>query len=276
MNRIAKRTVIAFFALSVAAGLARPSQAEPRGKPSAEAHYKKGMKAYTLGHFTEAIEEFEKAYEVRAEPIFLYNIAQSHRQSDSPQRAIFFYRRYLEAQPDAKNRSEIEQRIKDMQAQLDAKAEIAPPTPPPIPAPQPVAPSMPAATPVVVEPVPVIQEQAQPERAQTTGRGLRIAGIGIGAAGVAGVVTGIVLGLHASSLYKEANTPGSPYDYTKDQSSRTFRTLEWVSFGVGGAAIATGAVLYYFGASAKPAATSVAVTPFLAPGAGGAAISGRF
>jgi tetratricopeptide (TPR) repeat protein len=268
--------VIVFFALSVAAGFARPSQAEPRAKPSAEAHYKKGMKAYTLGHFTEAIEEFEKAYEVRSEPIFLYNIAQSHRQSDNPQRAIFFYRRYLEAEPDAKNRSEIEQRIKDMQAQLDAKAEIALTTAPPIPAPQPVAPPIPAATPVVVEPVPVIREQAQPERAQTAGRGLRIAGIGIGATGVAGVVTGIALGLHASSLYKEANTAGNPYDYAKDQSSRTFRTLEWVSFSVGGAAIATGAVLYYFGASAKSASTSVAVAPFLAPGAGGAAISGRF
>jgi tetratricopeptide (TPR) repeat protein len=62
------------------------------------------MKAYTLGHFPEAIEEFEKAYEMRSEPIFLYNIAQSHRQSNSPQRAIFFYRRYLEADPNVKNR----------------------------------------------------------------------------------------------------------------------------------------------------------------------------
>jgi tetratricopeptide (TPR) repeat protein len=274
MNRTAKLTVIVLIVLSVAGGIARPTQAEPRGKPSAEASYRKGMKAYTLGHFPEAIEEFEKAYDLRAEPIFLYNIAQSHRQNNSPQRALFFYRRYLEAQPDAKNRAEIEQRIKDLQSQLNAQAENVPAPPPP--APQPVVQPVAAPSPSVAEPEQVAQVQAQPEPAQSTGRGLRIAGVTIGIVGVASAVTGVVLGLHANSLYQQATTPGSPYDPSKDQSSKTFRTLEWVSLGVGGAAIVAGSVLYYLGASAKSASASVAVMPLIAPGAGGAAIFGRF
>jgi len=176
MNRSAKRVLLVLFALAFTAAFARPGRAETRGKQSAEAHYQKGMKAYTLGHFPEAIEEFEKAYELRSEPIFLYNIAQSHRQNNSPQRAIFFYRRYLEADPEAKNRPEIEKRIKEMEAQLNAKPEnaaaqaptpVAPPVAPPVAQSFPVAPP---AAPVGPQPVPVTQVQAQPTPAPATGR----------------------------------------------------------------------------------------------------------
>ena len=104
MNRRAKFILTVIFALAATTGLARQGHAQSHAKQTAESHYEKGMKAYTLGHFPEAIEEFEKAYEMRSEPIFLYNIAQSHRQNNVPQRALFFYRRYLEADPNAKNR----------------------------------------------------------------------------------------------------------------------------------------------------------------------------
>src|SRR5664279_1631207 len=124
MNGRAKLIVVSFLALVVvSAALTSAARAESKGKQTAEAHYEKGMKAYTLGHFPEAIEEFEKAYDLRAEPIFLYNIAQSHRQDNNLQRAIFFYRRYLEAQPDAKNRLEIEKRIREMETQLSDEKE---------------------------------------------------------------------------------------------------------------------------------------------------------
>ena len=276
MNQTIKPILTVFFALSVVVFFARPGQAEPRAKQSAQAHYHKGMKAYTLGHFAEAIEEFEKAYDLRPESIFLYNIAQSHRQNNSPQRAIFFYRRYLEAEPGAKNRAEIEQRMKEIQAQLNAQTAIAPPppTPPPPPAPPPVAQPIPAAAPVVAEPELVTRAHAEPS--QGTGLGLRIAGIAVGTVGIGGVVAGVFLALHGNTLHEQATKPGSPYDDSKEQSSKTFRTLGWVCIGVGGAAVVAGGVLYFVGASSKPAPSSVAIAPFIAPGAGGAAISGRF
>jgi tetratricopeptide (TPR) repeat protein len=274
MKRVAKRTLMVLFVFSIAAAFARPGLAAPRTKMSAEEHYQKGMKAYTLGKFPEAIEEFEKAYELRSEPIFLYNIAQSHRQNNSPQRAIFFYRRYLEAEPEAKNRGDIEQRIKDMQTQLNAKSENATPVAA-APAPQPVvvAPA-PAPQPVVVAPVSVLQ--AQPAPAPSSGRGLRIAGIAVGAVGVAGVVTGVVLGLQATSLHDDAVKAGSVYDDSKFQSAKTYRTMAWASLGVGAAAIATGGVLYYLGATSSSAGQPVTVVPVVAPGMGGAAIAATF
>jgi tetratricopeptide (TPR) repeat protein len=274
MNSFAKPIAVVLFAI-VVAGFAGTSRAESRGKQTAEAHYQKGMKAYTLGHFPEAIEEFEKAYELRSEPIFLYNIAQSHRQNNSPQRAIFFYRRYLEAEPTAKNRADIEQRIKDMQSQLNAKAENAPAVaaPAPAPAPEPVAP---VAAPVAPPPAPLVQIQTAPPPPANAGHGLRVAGISVGAVGVAGVVSGIFLGLHANSLYEEATKAGSVYDHAKEDSSKTFRTLEYVALGVGGAAVVAGTVLYVLGSTARSSEAPVALTPFLAPGAGGAALTGRF
>ncbi len=281
MNRRARRILTVVFALTATVAFARAGDAaEPRGKPSAEAHYQNGMKAYTLGHFEEAIEEFEKAYELRQEPIFLYNIAQSHRQNNSPQRAIFFYRRYLEADPEAKNRLEIEKRIKDMEANLNHRPENAGAPPPTATAgtvtPPPAAPLPPAA--VVPPPAapPVIPVQAPAAPPASAGSGLRSAGIAVGAVGVAGVVSGIFFGLHASSLHDDATRPGSVFDDSKYQDSKTFRTLEWVSLSIGGAAIVTGSVLYYLGYSAKSANAAVALVPVAAGGVGGAALCGRF
>jgi tetratricopeptide (TPR) repeat protein len=259
---------VTLFALLICA---RPGAAEPRRKP-VEAHYSQGMKQYTLGHFPEAIEEFEKAYDLKPEPIFLYNIAQSHRQNKNPERALFFYRRYLEAEPQAKNRAEIEKRMQEMQALLAEEKERA--ATPPI-SPPPVAPTPPPA-PVVVTPSPVQPPPpvAPPEAASTNpGRGLRIAGIAVGCVGLAGIGTGIIFGVHSNTLYNEARQ--GTYDKTKDDSSKTFQTLEWVSLGVGGAAVATGIVLYIIGATATDPDRTVSLVPLLAPGMRGIALSGR-
>lgn len=279
MNRRAKFIILAVVTLAASTGIAREGQAQSRGKKTAESHYDKGMKAYTLGHFPEAIEEFEKAYEMRSEPIFLYNIAQSHRQSNSPQRAIFFYRRYLEADPNVKNRAEIEKRIKDMETQLNAQKEnsgatmtTAPgPAQPTTPVPTPTQQPVPVTAPPSPDPVMNVQV-AQPAESAHAGRGLRIVGLVTAGVGVAAVGAGIAFGLHASSLRDEAYK--GTYNDSKLQDSKSFRTLQWVSIGIGGAAVVTGGVLYYLGLSAKDA--PVALAPIVAPGMGGAAIFGSF
>jgi hypothetical protein len=114
--------------------------------------------------------------------------------------------------------------------------------------------------------------QAPPAEDTHQGRGLRIAGIATASLGVAGVAAGIAFGLHSNSLHDEA-IKGTYID-SKYQDSKSFRTLEWVSFGIGGAAVVTGVVLYYLGLSAKSA--PIAIAPIFAPGAGGAAVFGSF
>lgn len=274
MNRRAKLFFPVLLALLAGFAVAPPAQAQSKGRPSAEGHYNKGMTAYNLGHFQEAIEEFEKAYEIRSEPIFLYNIAQSHRQNGNPQRAIFFYRRYVDADPNSKRRVEIEKRIADMQAELDAQKEreAAAANPVPVVVAQPLPYPQPAP---VTAPPPALVENKPTTTDSNPGRGLRIGGIVATGVGVAGAVTGVLLVLHGNSLHDESIAPGSQFDSSKYDSAKTFRTMGWVAVGVGAAAVATGVTLYILGArdSSKP---SVSLAPMLAPGTGGAALSGRF
>jgi tetratricopeptide (TPR) repeat protein len=277
MNLHSRLLATILCALLASSAVARTGHAESRNKQGAESHYNKGMRAYTLGHFQEAIEEFEKAYELKSEPIFLYNIAQSHRQNNNPQRAIFFYRRYLEAAPNAKNRANVEKRILDLQSELDAQKEreaaaatpIAPPppvvvAPPPAPSPPSVAPP----PPVVVEDKPAPVENSHP------GRGLRIAGVVVGGVGVAAAAAGIILAIHGNSLQDDALH--GTYDDAKLRSSDNYKIAGWVAIGVGAAAVGTGTLLYILGARSGNARTTVAIAPMIAPGAGGAAVLGRF
>ena len=171
----------AFLILVVVIAGARGAQASEAGKKAARPHYEKGASEYNLGHFAEAISEFEKAYEQDQAPILLFNIAQAHRQSGNNERAAFFYRRYLEQEPDAANRPEVEKRIKDLegviQQQNDVKrrppTEVQPdqdhavaptPTAPPSPAaPVPAPGVVPANVPANAPPPPITPSSPGPE-----------------------------------------------------------------------------------------------------------------
>src|SRR5262245_46388189 len=113
-----------------------------------------GVEQYNLGHYAEAITEFEAAYEIAPSPILLFNLAQCHRHLGNKERALFLYRRYLEQAPKAANRAdvdhrvaELEQALRDERAAAYARAHGTPSSPAPA-AGRPVAP--PAATTVSV------------------------------------------------------------------------------------------------------------------------------
>ena len=257
-------------------GVAGPRPKQPGTKQAVDVHYSQGMKHYTLGHFSEAIEEFEKAYDIKPEPIFLFNIAQSHRQNKNAERALFFYRRYLEAEPRAKNRAEVEKRMKDMEKLLAEEKERAatpalqppPPTPPSPPPPMLTAPP-PQPTPQPTPPLvaPPAKETGNP------GRGLRIAGIVVGSVGLAGAGAGIGLVLYSANLHNQAYS--GAYNKSKDDLSKSLEIPGWVTLGVGAVALATGVVLYIVGATASDPGPTVALVPLLAPGMRGIALSGR-
>jgi hypothetical protein len=105
-------TSVAFAALF---GFATLAFGQADSKKAARPYYEKGATEYNLGHFGDAIAQFEKAYELDPAPILLFNIAQAHRQNGNNERAAFFYRRYLEQEPNAANRADVEKRIKDLE-----------------------------------------------------------------------------------------------------------------------------------------------------------------
>jgi len=71
--------------------VAQPSGAQVQ---AAQEFFTRGNTAYNLGHFDEAAELFEKAYEAWPQPEFLYNIAQSYRLGVHCKKALHFYKRF--------------------------------------------------------------------------------------------------------------------------------------------------------------------------------------
>jgi len=101
----------------------------------AKRHYEEGTKAFNLGEFPRAISEFKAAYNAKAEPLLLYNIAQSYRLAGDPTQAVFFYKSFLRNMPAASNRKDVEGQIRKLEKQIDqSKREPAPTLLGPVPA----------------------------------------------------------------------------------------------------------------------------------------------
>jgi tetratricopeptide (TPR) repeat protein len=111
----------------------REAHADRKAETKAKAFYLEGQKAYDIGDFPRAIDNFKKAYDTAPKPGLLFNIAQAYRLSGDGKQALFFYRNYLRQVPDAGNRADVE----DWIAKLEA-AEVGP-TPSPTPSPSPSA-----------------------------------------------------------------------------------------------------------------------------------------
>src|SRR5438270_13593151 len=116
--------------------------AHAEDKNAARAAYAEGRRHYDLNEFTPALEAFKRAYVAFEDPVFLFNIAQCHRQLGNREDAIKFYRSYLRNQPDAPNHDEVnatiarletdiaEQKQRDRQAANAAQATMPPATTP--------------------------------------------------------------------------------------------------------------------------------------------------
>jgi iron complex outermembrane receptor protein len=290
--------------------LATPVRGDESTTEQARQHYVTGTQQYDLGHWDDAIREFEKAYELRPDPSFLYNLAQAYRRKGDAKRALDLYRNYLVKVPRTPQRAEIEERIKGLQKQIDdaASPQPAPPgleptvTPPasgpaavPAPAETPATsspPAVPALTPPATAsppaeqpgqaapattsaPSPTVADAAATEPAPR-GRGLRIAGIVCGAVGVASIATGVVFGLKARSLSNKV-AGATTFNPSDDSAGLRAETLQW-GFYIGGAVVgAAGAALYYFGVrAARTTPSGLSLAPVLGPGTAGVSAMGVF
>jgi hypothetical protein len=114
-------------ALLVVCALAAPRFAHADAKSDAEAKklWTEGTNSYNLGDFTDAIVKYKAAYKLKADPVFLYNIAQSYRLSSDFNQALFFYKSYLRNFPAAPNKTEVEGRIQEMDDQLAKQHKMA-------------------------------------------------------------------------------------------------------------------------------------------------------
>jgi len=271
------------------------AQLTPQQKQEARQHYEKATRAYDVGKYQEAIEEYQKAYEIGADPPMLYNIAQAYRLSDQPAEALRMYRRYLQRAPNAKNREDVEHKIADLEKLLEdrKKATAAPPPAQPPPAPVIVPPISPApvlpppastASTPPLAPLPPAPPPAGHNALEIAG--LVLAGVGVVAAVGAGY-EGYVARQKADKVSEQSmSKPPVTFDPAVEENGHRANTAA-IALGIGaGVAVVGGAGLYLIGrrsAARAEAATaqrqqrlSATVAPWLGAGLVGAGAALRF
>ena len=110
------RALVVILTLGLAlVAVPRAAHAEDAGTKAAKRYFTKGEKLFALGRFDEALEQYEKAFDAKPLPGFLFNIAQCHRNLGNIDQAIFSYRKYLRESPDAENREAVEAQIEELE-----------------------------------------------------------------------------------------------------------------------------------------------------------------
>src|SRR5437763_8200594 len=135
MTRRPRSIALIFSMMLVAVGAKEVrAQLTPQQKQEIHIHYQQATRAYDLGKYQEAVEEYQKVYEIDGDPVMLYNIAQAYRLNDQPQESIHFYRRYLQRSPEARNKEDVERKIATQEKVIEDKRKAAAAVqPPPIP-----------------------------------------------------------------------------------------------------------------------------------------------
>ncbi|HEX7843694.1 MAG TPA: tetratricopeptide repeat protein [Kofleriaceae bacterium] len=107
------------IALVFTALTARVAAADDAATRTAKTHFDRGEKLYALTKFSEALGEYQKAFDARPIPDFLFNIGQCYRNLGDYDAAIFSYKKYLTLAPDAPNREQVEKLIGELGARQD-------------------------------------------------------------------------------------------------------------------------------------------------------------
>src|SRR6185369_16797162 len=79
--------------------------------------------------YDQAIEEFAAAYRSKADPVFLYNIAQANRLAERPEQALEYYEKYLKVAENPPNKAEVDGRIADLRKLIEDKGRVLTSTP---------------------------------------------------------------------------------------------------------------------------------------------------
>jgi tetratricopeptide (TPR) repeat protein len=126
---------IAFGLLTLlGAGSWPVAQARVSVETETQQHADAGRRYFDKARYHDAISEYRKAYELKADPEFLFSIAGCYRQLGNRKRALFFYDRYLTTAPAGPNRVEAERFVatlgsRTLPPSASGLAEAGPPLP---------------------------------------------------------------------------------------------------------------------------------------------------
>ena len=273
-----KRAILAAV-LALALPLHAQDGAEEAKLEQARQHVAKAKVHYGLGEYEQAAEEYIIVYRIKPVPAILYNVAQAYRQASKYDKARQFYKSYLRESPNAKNRAEVENQIKELDELLakEKRARERPPVgltqAPQLPPPQGAPLPLPGAQPEAKSPVSVAVTEAKqppatgaapastaapwrPQQPSATTATLpataapekshTLAYVAAGAA-VAALGGGLAFTMKASSIDSELSARPHPTAVVDDLSSqsKSSHTMAALFLAVGVAA-GVGAGLLYF------------------------------
>ncbi len=253
MSKMRRPTFWAALAAAMAVALA-PAHAQPEGgsKPSvsdsdrsaARRHFERGKELHAAGKYQEAATAYLAAYERFPAPAFLYNVAQVYRLAGDKQNALDNYRKYLAQEPDGEGSADAREFVATLEAQLAAESsgntdQAQPPPTEEV-----------GTRPDPIDPIPAPGAPDAGLSSTNPGRGKRITGLVVGAAGVVGIGVSVAFALKARSATDDLNAYEGPWTDEQqgiyDDGQAAERT-SLVAAAVGGGALVTGAILYYLG-----------------------------
>ena len=125
MEKVIARSLLLWGLVALlppAAHAAEPPTAA--AKAAAKKAYEQGTAFYKRGEWDPAIEQFELCYKSLPQPVFLFNIAQSHNKAGRAEKALEYYRRYLTDAPTAPNHGEVTEIVAELEKQIAPKPQI--------------------------------------------------------------------------------------------------------------------------------------------------------
>lgn len=239
-------------------GRAQPADADADRRTRARAHANAGIAAHNRGAYDEAIALYEKAYAELPHPALFFNMAQAHRLAGRRDQALALYRRYLAEAPDGELGGQARTWIDALEREAGVRA------------PAPAAPAGGDPQQAVAAPA-AVAAGAPDDR----GRGLRLGAYGAGAASLIAFGVGTVYGVKARNISDELSEPNVVYREARFQDGESAETSMFVWYGVGGALLVGGVVLYLLGRPGDEA-PATALVPTVGPDGGGVSWSARF
>lgn len=271
------RTVL-FLSVSIlsliqaTAALAARPNATSRG-----AKEKAAQKACLTGDVKAGAELLADLYIRTGDPVYLFNQGRCNEQNHRWQEALDMFREYLRKDHDAPERIKAETKAHIAQCQALLAEQNVSPGPPAktsaVPEPPLVVPPVPH-TPTIAPSTTV--GLATSASLPSDGRGFRVAGVLTAAVGICAVGVGITLNIKERSLTDQIN---AKFSQSKESSRASYQAWGYASYGIGAAALVTGATLYYFGWRAgeyRAARTQITLIPTLAPDTVTFGLHGRF
>jgi tetratricopeptide (TPR) repeat protein len=241
-------------------GAAGADSAEEKRR-RASRHVEEGDRYKEAGQYDRAAREYEKAYELVPHAVLIFNLGQVTRLGGEKRRALEYYERYLAAEPDGRASEQARSFVAELKREIraeerkgrggDGRAGSGAKDG------SGAGPDSGGGSGVDVGGGGAgggAADIGAGLRPGPPGRGMRIGGMAAAGAGAVSLGVGVVFGMKARSISDEISTHDDAWTdeilARQDEGRRAERVM-LVATGLGVAAVAAGAVLYYLGHSAE-------------------------